>query len=75
MTCRLRSFIETYLDPGIWRLALQGVAVHVDGHLYDSPTYVIRDDREYEYRACLRCHRNVEQGWRRYWATPTPEAE
>ena len=67
MRCRIEAFIGTWLDPFSWLTRLRGADYSYDGHTYDDPRYELRGDREYEFRACVHCGREVEQGWRRSW--------
>ena len=65
--CRLATFAGTWLDPSMWYLRLRGISVSFDGHLYDDPRFEVRGDREYEYARCVRCHQEIEMGYRQFW--------
>lgn len=64
LLCAINGFIETWLDPAMWRFHLAGISIRVDGHLYDQRRWQIANGREYEYSRCQRCGSEIEQGWR-----------
>lgn len=57
LLCWLDGFVETWLDPGMWRLGFLGNVVTCDGHLHDLDNrwFEIEDGREKEYTRCSRC--------------------
>lgn len=75
LICWLDGFIETWFDPGMWRLHLSGLHVTAVGHVFDfeHPRYEVEGDREHRFYRCVRCGAEHYEGWHRFYGVPTAE--